>query len=198
MARTFRFIWKQLCNANSMPYQRAFIRYRSKIVFYAVSLNSNPRGKEAEVITSYFYIPQCLTTRRQKQHPRRFRPFCKIKRSQPRTLPKPCSESPACSLAFRLCPAPAPRPFLCAKVCRTVWGKSPVATVPEFWPCRLLSQTQPPELGHFSYVYATPHFLPDLNVLMKHQGLCLHMRYSHKLNHCLQPQGFTAFHSFKY
>lgn len=29
-----------------MPYQRAFIQYRSKSVFYAVCLNSNPRGKE--------------------------------------------------------------------------------------------------------------------------------------------------------
>lgn len=63
-----------------MPYQRAFMQYRSKIVFYAVSLNSNPKGKEAELIMSYFYIPQRWTTRRLDQHPRRFRPFWKLKR----------------------------------------------------------------------------------------------------------------------
>lgn len=34
--------------------------------------------------------------------------------------------------------------------------------------------------------------------MVKHQGFCLQRGYSHKLNRCLQPQGFTAFHSFKY
>lgn len=107
---------------------------------------------------SYFYIPQRWTTRRLEQYPRRFRLFWKIKRQQPLTLPKHCSKSPICSLDFKLSLSPPPQAFLCAKVCRTVWGKSPTSTVPHFLPYRLLFQTQLPELGHFSYVYATPFF----------------------------------------
>lgn len=150
------------------------------------------------MIMSYFYIPQRWTTRRLEQYPRRFRLFWKIKRQQPLTLPKHCSKSSICSLDFKLSLSPPPQAFLCAKVCRTVWGKSPMSTVPHFLLCRLLFQTQLPELGHFSYVYATPFFLPGLNMLVKYQGFCLQMGYSHKLNHCLQPQGFITFHSFKY
>lgn len=134
-----------------MPYQRAFIPYRPQTVFYAVSLNSNPRGKEAEVIMSYFCIPQRWTTRGLEQHPRRFRPLRKIKRQQPPTLPKRCSTPLSAALSL----SPPPPACLCAEVCRTVWEKSPMSTVPNFLLYRLLFQTQLPELGHFSYVYAT-------------------------------------------
>lgn len=80
-----------------MPYQRALIRYTSKFVFYAVSLNSNPGGKEDKVTMSYLYISQRGTTRRLEQHPRRFRPRWKIKQEQHwpyQKLPKHCSKSP--------------------------------------------------------------------------------------------------------
>lgn len=63
-----------------MPYQHALSQHRSKIVFHAVfprgtAQNSDPGGKEAEVITSYFHIPRRWAARRLEQHPRRARPF---------------------------------------------------------------------------------------------------------------------------
>lgn len=42
---------------------------------------------------------------------------------------------------FKASVSAPPRAVHCAKVCRAVWGKSPMSTVPEFLLCRLFFQT---------------------------------------------------------
>lgn len=94
----------------SVPYQ-----HRSHIVSYAAfprgtAQNCDPRGEEAEVITSCFHVAQCWKSRVAATDPRE----------------PPLRVSPRSS-------SPPPQAFFSAEVCRTVCGKITNAYVPSFF-----------------------------------------------------------------